>query len=182
MSENSEHYPELLLVDDDETYCTVLALALKKRGFDVIVAHSTDGALSTIGNKLPEYAVVDLRMPGSSGLELVKSLIARDASMKIVVLTGYTSIATAVEAIKLGAVYYLSKPSNADEIVTALNSGDGDSSVALSETPPSLQRNEWEHIQKVLKQCNGNISETARQLGMHRRTLQRKLNKRPVRS
>jgi two-component system, response regulator RegA len=125
--------------------------------------------------------VIDLRIGYESGLELVKALIALDDNTQIVMLTGFASIATAVEAIKLGAVHYLTKPANADEIVHALNKNDGDSAVSISENPLSVKRLEWEHLQKVLMQHEGNISAAARALNMHRRTLQRKLEKKPVR-
>ena len=129
----------------------------------------------------PEYAVIDLRIGHESGLEMVKKLISLDDNTQIIMLTGFASIATAVEAIKLGAVHYLTKPANADEIVSALHKNDGDSSVLISENPLSIKRLEWEHLQKVLMQHEGNISAAARALSMHRRTLQRKLDKKPVR-
>lgn len=171
----------LLLVDDDRTFCQVLAEALVKRGFDVAVAHSVDEAVQVAGNDPPAYAIVDLSMPGASGLALVKHLRQTDARMHILVLTGYASIATAVEAIKLGATHYLAKPADTEEIVAALHQGEGNVEVQLPEQPVSVRRLEWEHIQKVLSECDGNISAAARKLGMHRRTLQRKLAKRPVR-
>lgn len=173
--------PSLLLVDDDELFCSVLAGALDKRGFAVTVAHDVDSALQMIGDNAPEYAVVDLNMPGRSGLVLVERLHELDAYTRIVVLTGYASIATAVEAIKLGATHYLAKPADADEIVIALERTQGDADAEITTQPMSVNRLEWEHIQKVLAECEGNISETARRLGMHRRTLQRKLSKRPLR-
>jgi len=176
--------PKLLLVDDDKTFCQVLAKALEKRGFDVLIAHDVRHALAVIDkNHLPDYATVDLSMPGEcSGLKLVEALHEMRADMKIVVLTGYASIATAVEAIKLGAMHYLAKPAHADEIVAAFGKSEGNSEADVAENPVSVKRLEWEHIQKVLADCDGNISETARELGMHRRTLQRKLSKRPVKS
>jgi len=174
--------PRLLLVDDDETFCSVLARALEKRGFQVGVAHSVAEALGGIGDDAPEYAVIDLKMPDRSGLTLVSELMALDGQTRIVVLTGYASIATAVEAIKLGAVYYLSKPADADDIVAAFHRESGDASAAVSGKPLSVERLEWEHISRVLSENQGNISATARALGMHRRTLQRKLSKHPVRS
>jgi two-component system response regulator RegA len=125
--------------------------------------------------------VVDLKMPGPSGLELVRRLKELDEHTRVVVLTGYASIATAVESIKLGAVHYLAKPADADEVVAALQREAGDSDIQVDAKPLSVARLEWEHIQKVLLECQGNVSETARRLGMHRRTLQRKLNKRPAR-
>jgi two-component system response regulator RegA len=173
--------PQLLLVDDDLTYCEVLARALTKRGFQVQVAHHVEQALHLAELTPPHYAVVDLRMPGPSGLELVAALRALNSDIRIVVLTGYASIATAVEAIKLGATHYLTKPADADEIVAALHRDDGQTQTPLPEDPISVDRLEWEHIQRILTECGGNISAAARQLGMHRRTLQRKLNKRPVR-
>jgi two-component system, response regulator RegA len=171
---------KLLLVDDDRIFCQVLAEALGKRGFDVETAHDVDQAVQVIGDHPPAYAVVDLNMPGASGLALVKQLREADTRTRILVLTGYASIATAVEAIKLGATHYLAKPADADEIVSALNQGEGDADVHIPEKPISVKRLEWEHIQKVLAECDGNVSAAARKLGMHRRTLQRKLMKRPV--
>jgi two-component system response regulator RegA len=177
----SDERPSLLLVDDDAAFCRVLRAALTARGFDVRVAHDVDAALATSADDAPEYAVVDLKMPGPSGLGLVQQLKALDENTRIVVLTGYASVATAVEAIKLGAVHYLAKPADADEIVAAFERAAGDAGIAVQAQPPSVARVEWEHIQRVLAECDGNISETARRLGMHRRTLQRKLAKRPVR-
>lgn len=181
MSAPAQDYPDLLLVDDDATFRQVLANALGKRGFTVRTAQDVPSALAAAEHDPPEYAVIDLKMPGPSGLELVRRLKELDAHTRIVVLTGYASIATAVEAIKLGATHYLAKPADADEIVAAFGRGEGDAAVAISPRPLSVDRLEWEHIQKVLTECGGNISETARRLGMHRRTLQRKLAKRPVR-
>lgn len=174
--------PRLLLVDDDATFCSVLSRALEKRGFHVTIAQSVAEALSRIEDSPPEYAVIDLKMPGQSGLALVSRLKALDEGTRIVVLTGYASIATAVEAIKLGAAYYLSKPADADDIVAALHRDSGDESAPVSERPLSVDRLEWEHISRVLSEHHGNVSATARALGMYRRTLQRKLNKRPVRN
>jgi two-component system response regulator RegA len=173
--------PLLLLVDDDATFASVLREALAARGYEVRVAHSVPEAVSVAGAEPPEYAVVDLRMPGPSGLELVRHLQQLDANTRIVVLTGYASVATAVEAIKLGATHYLAKPADADEIVAAFARAGGRTDVPLNERPLSVPRLEWEHLQKVLNDCGGNISETARRLNMHRRTLQRKLAKRPAR-
>jgi len=176
MLENQSH---LLLVDDDETYCQVLGAALENRGFTVEIAHNVPDAIELVENNLPEFAIIDLKMPGASGLTLVEKLSLLDEEIKIVVLTGYASIATAVQAIKLGAVQYITKPANADEIIQAF--GDiANAEEEISDTRPSPNRLEWEYLQKVLTENNGNISETARALGMHRRTLQRKLNKFPV--
>ena len=170
----------LLIVDDDITFCDVLKNALMKRGFEVTIAHSVSEARSLLKESVPGYAVVDLNMPNESGLSLIPDLKQANDQMNLVVLTGYASIATAVEAIKLGATNYLTKPSDADEIVNALTSKQSNNSLKeLPVQPMTTERLEWEHIQKILTQCNGNISQAARQLGMHRRTLQRKLQKRP---
>ncbi|MCQ8183429.1 response regulator transcription factor [Methylomonas sp. SURF-1] len=172
--------PNLLLVDDDVTYCSVLKPALEKRNFQVTVANDVATAMKLAEQTEPEYAVIDLRIGFDSGLEMVKKLISLDDNTQIVMLTGFASIATAVEAIKLGAIHYLTKPANADEIVSALYKNEGDASVAISDSPLSIKRLEWEHLQKVLMQHDGNISAAARALNMHRRTLQRKLEKKPV--
>ncbi|MCF6323047.1 MAG: response regulator transcription factor [Gammaproteobacteria bacterium] len=174
--------PSLLLVDDDETFCYVLSKALGKRDFDVTIASHVDDASQLAEKNLPEFAVIDLNMPGPSGLVLVERLKALDTHTRIVVLTGYASIATAVEAIKLGATHYLSKPADADDVVAAFYKEEGDSNTPVTNKPMSVNRIEWEHIQKVLTDCNGNISAAARQLNMHRRTLQRKLQKRPMKN
>lgn len=181
MTNQETDKPRLLLVDDDETFCNVLKGALQKRNFEVLVANDVQSGISLAEQYLPEYAVIDLRIGHESGLELVKTLIALDDNTVCVMLTGFASIATAVEAIKLGATHYLTKPANADEIVNALYKNEGDTSVLISENPLSVKRLEWEHLQKVLMQHDGNISAAARALNMHRRTLQRKLDKKPVR-
>lgn len=172
--------PVLLLVDDDPTFCGVLKQALTRRGFEVHTATEVESGIALAEEIEPEYAVVDLRIGHDSGLVLVRKLHELDANTRIVMLTGYASIATAVEAIKLGAVQYLTKPADADEIVAALHKEGGDDSVGIKEKPLSVRRLEWEHLQKVLVEHGGNISAAARALGMHRRTLQRKLEKRPV--
>lgn len=172
--------PSLLLVDDDQVFCGVLAKALKKRGYDVSIAHDVESALVAAIANPPEYAVLDLKMPGASGLTLVEKLKELDHQTRIVVLTGYASVATAIEAIKLGAIHYLAKPADADEILAALQRGEGDANTPISSSPLSVNRMEWEHIQKVLTENSGNISATARALKMHRRTLQRKLGKYPA--
>jgi two-component system response regulator RegA len=177
-----DDWPSLLLVDDDVTFCSVLSKALERRGFRVGLAHSVAAALSAIQDVPPEYAVIDLKMPDESGLVLVSKLKALDERTTIVVLTGYASVATAVEAIKLGATYYLSKPADADDIVAAFHRQAGDDSVTINEKPLSVNRLEWEHINRVLEAHHGNISAAARALSMHRRTLQRKLRKRPLAS
>jgi len=173
--------PNLLLVDDDETFCSVLKPALEKRNFQVTVANDVKSGIILAEQTEPEYAVIDLRIGLDSGLEMVKKLISLDGNTQIIMLTGFASIATAVEAIKLGAIHYLTKPANADEIVNALYKNEGDSSVQINQNPLSIKRLEWEHLQKVLMQHDGNISAAARALNMHRRTLQRKLDKHPVR-
>ncbi|CAO1663877.1 MULTISPECIES: response regulator transcription factor [Halomonadaceae] len=171
----------LLIVDDDEMFCHVLNRALTRRGYEVIVAHDADQALAMAAQYLPTMATLDLKLENSSGLKLLPELLAISPQCRIVVLTGYSSIATAVEAIKLGAVNYLCKPVDADDVLTAFERQSGDPDIELADNPPSINRITWEHIQKVLQEHDGNISATARALGMHRRTLQRKLQKRPVR-
>ena len=173
--------PQLLLVDDDQTFCQVLKSALERRNYEVLVANDVKTGIAFAERFVPEYAVIDLRIGHESGLELVKKLISLDDNTVCVMLTGFASIATAVESIKLGATHYLTKPANADEIVNALHKNEGDSSVLISENPLSVKRLEWEHLQKVMMQHDGNISAAARALKMHRRTLQRKLDKKPVR-
>lgn len=178
MRETYEEPASLLLVDDDITFCKVLSAALEKRGFCVCVAHSVAQAIPLAEANPPEFAVVDLKMGGAPGLALVKALHELDPNTRIVMLTGYASIATAVEAIKLGATQYLAKPANADEIVAAFGHA-ADSSVPIKTQPIQIENLEWEHIQRVLHEHDDNISATARALNMHRRTLQRKLAKPP---
>lgn len=171
----------LLLVDDDTTFCAVLGNALIKRGFNVCVAHSVEQAIPLAEANPPEFAVLDLKMSGASGLVLVKKLHELDPHTRIVMLTGYASITTAVEAIKLGATQYLAKPANADEIVAAFKHIPDDNTPLHTQTIP-IEDLTWEHIQRVLHEHNDNISATARALNMHRRTLQRKLAKPPGRA
>jgi two-component system response regulator RegA len=170
----------LLLVDDDEVLRERLARALERRGYRVSTAANADEALALARELPPKFAVIDLRMPGRSGLEVLRELRLLCANCKALVLTGYGSIPTAVEATRLGAVGYLQKPVDANDVVVALGRLDGtaDAEAALIETP-SLARAEWEHIQRVLADCGGNVSEAARRLGIHRRSLQRKLQKYP---
>jgi len=176
---SEEHRPSLLIADDDETFRERLARSLRNRGYDVRTAANGEAAVVMAREESPEMAVVDLRMPGCSGLELVRDLKEIDPATKIIVLTGYGSIATAVDAVKLGAINYLPKPADADDIIAGFARSDGD--VLEADTPhheaPSLARAEWEHIQRVLADCGGNISEASRRLGIHRRSLQRKLQK-----
>ncbi|UZR27721.1 response regulator transcription factor [Methylococcus mesophilus] len=178
--EEKNESPHLLLVDDDPTYCEVLRQALARRNYTVHAANDVETGLDLAARIEPEYAVIDLRIGHESGLTLVKRLHELDSNTRIVVLTGFASIATAVEAIKLGATHYLTKPADTDEILAALHKDEGDTSVEIKEKPLSVKRLEWEHLQKILVEHDGNISAAARALGMHRRTLQRKLEKRPV--
>jgi len=176
---NNEEAASLLLVDDDVTFCKVLKSALEKRGYAVTVAHSVEAAIPLAQANPPEFAVVDLKMGGAPGLTLVQVLHQLDPNTRVVVLTGYASIATAVEAIKLGATQYLAKPANADEIVAAFtHAADGNTPISIQ--PTLIGNLEWDHIQRVLHEHNENISATARALNMHRRTLQRKLSKPPI--
>ena len=171
----------LLLVDDDPTFCDVMRRALTRRGFRVTLAHGVNEALACARAESPAYAVIDLKMPGESGLRLIPELRSLSEGVRIVVLTGYASVVTAVEAIKLGATHYLAKPVDADEVVAAFGRAVGDTATPVPSRPLSVDRLEWEHIQRVLAENGGSVSATARSLGMHRRTLQRKLSKRPVR-
>jgi two-component system response regulator RegA len=168
----------LLLVDDDETFRTRLVQAFLERGFDVSSASGYDEAIALARADSPELALIDLRLPGRSGLELVRDLKRLDPATTVVVLTGYGSIATAVDSVKLGATSYLTKPVDADQIVAAFDNPEADATRPLPAAQP-LARVEWEHIQRVLADCGGNVSQAARQLGMHRRSLQRKLWKNP---
>jgi two-component system response regulator RegA len=170
----------VLLVDDDETFLKVLSNAMSRRGFDVVSSSCINGAVEQAKKTKPANAVVDLKLEGESGLDLIPLLIAINPEMNIVVLTGYSSIATAVTAIKRGASEYLSKPVTASEVIKALSGELQQHEGADEFSPMSVERVEWEHIQKVLKENDGNISATARSLGMYRRTLQRKLAKKPV--
>jgi two-component system response regulator RegA len=175
-----EEQPHLLLVDDDEVFTRVMARAMSRRGLRVSIAGSADEGLALAKTDLPDYAVLDLKMDGDSGLVLLPKLLELDVEMKVLILTGYSSIATAVEAIKRGASNYLCKPADADDVLAALLSEHADLETLVPENPMSVDRVQWEHIQRVLGEHEGNISATARALGMHRRTLQRKLQKRPV--
>jgi two-component system, response regulator RegA len=179
-SEINQRPRKLLLVDDDAVFRDVLGNALRRRGFDVKVAEDVASARTAIAAFHPERAIVDLKLPDGSGLELVVLLAALDPPPRVLVLTGYASIATAVEAVKLGAVNYLPKPATPDEILTALEQDQPNIDLPLSSDLPSVERLAWEHIQRVLAAHGGNISATAKALNMHRRTLQRKLAKRPV--
>jgi two-component system response regulator RegA len=168
----------LLLVDDDAVFRQRLAKALASRGIEVRVAGNGTEALVLAGEECPEWALVDLRMPGGSGLDVVKALKAMDPATDIVVLTGYGSIATALEAVRLGARHYLTKPADVDEILAAFTGGRPQPADTDPAGTPSLDLVEWEHLQRVLADCGGNLSEAARRLGMHRRSLQRKVERR----
>jgi two-component system response regulator RegA len=173
----------VLIVDDDETFNRVLTRALTRHGFAAEGALDAAGALAVARQMRPDRVVLDLSLGGSSGLALIEPLLQLNGDCRIVVLTGYASIATAVDAIKLGAVQYLAKPV---EVATILDAFAADLRPRVDEPPPSeplsVDRLEWEHIQRVLRENDGNVSATARALRMHRRTLQRKLAKRPVRN
>jgi two-component system response regulator RegA len=171
----------LVIVEDDATFARTLKRSFEKRDYDVVVCEDRDALVRALETNTPAYAVVDLKLGTGSGLECVKLLSARDASMRIVVLTGFASIATAVEAIKLGACHYLAKPANTEDIETAFGRAEGDVSVPLTGRPTSIKNLEWERIHETLVDTGFNISETARRLGLHRRTLARKLEKRVVR-
>ena len=173
--------PLLWIVEDDEALRERLARAFGARGFEVQTAGSVDEATEKLGkgDETPEFVVVDLRMPGGTGLDLVTRFIEADPATRIVVLTGYGSIATAVEAVRRGAAHYLTKPADADQILAALTGGTAPAAMAVPARPMSLDQVEWEHINRVLLECHGNISEAARVLGLHRRSLQRKLAKYP---
>ncbi len=176
----------ILLVEDDAVFAQTLALALTRRGHAVASAAGSEAALALAENQPFDAVVLDLRLGAESGLHLIEPLRVRQPQLRILLLTGYASIATAVAAIKLGAVQYLPKPASVDEILAALGDADagmnGVADVEPADAPLSVDRLEWEHIQTVLAQHEGNLSATARALRMHRRTLQRKLAKRPVKA
>lgn len=172
--------PLLLLIEDDDALRGRLARAFASRGFEVRQAANAAEAEAAARDEPPEFVVLDLRMPDSNGLDLIPVLLSADPNTRIVVLTGYGSVATAIEAIRRGAMHYLTKPADADEILAALQREPG---ATPADTPPlqpmSLDRVEWEHINRVLMDCQGNISEAARVLRIHRRSLQRKLARYP---
>jgi two-component system response regulator RegA len=170
----------LLVVDDDVTFRTRVVRAFRDRGLEVTAAGDYDEAIAAAQVDTPELALVDLRLPTRSGLDVVRRLKELDETTIIVVLTGYGSIATAVESVKLGAATYLTKPVDADQILAAFNGEMPSSNPHATYAVSSLARVEWEHIQRVLADCGGNLSQAARLLGIHRRSLQRKLSKDPV--
>ena len=170
----------LLLLDDDQALRTRLGRALESRGFEVTTAASVAEADQALRAKAPAFAVLDMRLEDGNGLKVVEAIRDRRADARIVMLTGYGAIATAVAAVKAGAVDYLSKPADADDVVKALLTEEGDAPEP-PDNPMSADRVRWEHIQRVYELCDHNVSETARRLGMHRRTLQRILAKRAPR-
>lgn len=184
--DNTAPKPSILLVDDDERLRSRMTRAFEQRGYEAQQADGYDSAIAIAQRESTEYAVVDLRMPGKSGLEVVRELHRIDPATKIVVLTGYGSIATALEAVRLGATHYLTKPADVDEVIASFDRGEiqaeHEEPAADTETPPtpSLARVEWEHIERVLTDCGGNITRAAEKLGIHRRSLQRKLSKFPT--
>lgn len=171
--------PELLLVDDNEQFRQTLANAFTRRGWRVVSAANADDAMTAVGAGAPGHAVVDLNLDGGAtgGLELISRLLEMAPEMRIVVLTGYAAIATAVRAIQLGATHYLAKPIEVDEILAAFERTGGDAATPLPPSPMSLNQLEWEHLQRTLLDHDGNISAAARALNLHRRSLQRKLKK-----
>jgi two-component system response regulator RegA len=170
----------LLIVDDDKPFLTRLARAMEGRGFQVDTADSVEEAVGKVRRSPPAYAVVDMRLGDGNGLDVVAAIRERREDTRTVILTGYGNIATAVTAVKLGAIDYLSKPADADDILAALTRS-SESRAAPPENPMSADRVRWEHIQRVYEMCERNVSETARRLNMHRRTLQRILAKRAPR-
>ncbi len=170
----------LLIVEDDKPFLTRLARAMESRGFHVTTAESVEDGIAATKTSAPAYAVVDMRLGDGNGLDIIEAIRARRSDTRAIVLTGYGNIATAVNAVKLGAIDYLSKPADADEVFAALTRRPGEK-VAPPENPMSADRVRWEHIQRVYEMCDRNVSETARRLNMHRRTLQRILAKRAPR-
>lgn len=179
----AESAPVFLIVDDSGPFRERLARAFRERGFETFTASHYEEAIEVSRERNPQFAVVDLRMPGPSGLVLLRDLKLQSPEMQIVILSGFGSIATAVDALHLGAVSFLPKPADADDILAAFERGTGTRpevpvSPEFPAETPSLARAEWEHIHRVLTDCDHNVSEAARRLGIHRRSLQRKLRKR----
>ncbi|MEW6766544.1 MAG: ActR/PrrA/RegA family redox response regulator transcription factor [Pseudomonadota bacterium] len=170
----------LLIVEDDKAFLERLARAMETRGFEVTTCDNVSEGLTQIGKAPPAFAVVDLRLGDGNGLDVVSALKAQRPDARTIVLTGYGNIATAVTAVKMGAVDYLSKPADADDVIAALMASGAEKS-QLPSNPMSADRVRWEHIQRIYEMCNRNVSETARRLNMHRRTLQRILAKRAPR-
>lgn len=170
----------LVIVEDDTAFARTLKRSFERREYSVMLASGLEDVQEILKTQSPHYAIVDLKLAGASGLTCVEALHAHDSEMLIVVLTGFASIATAVEAIKLGACHYLAKPSNSDDIEAAFSKAAGNAQVDLTTRPTSIKTLEWERIHQMLVETDFNISEAARRLGMHRRTLARKLEKRRV--
>ncbi len=172
-------FKRILLVDDDTVYLHRLARALRERGFTVAAVESAEAGIAAAKILQPDAAVLDLKLPGASGLSCLRDLRSSFPDLRILLLTGYGSIATAMEAVRQGAWDYLTKPADTDQILTALTRDPSSLLSGVAAAPPSLERLEWEHIQRVLSDLGGNVSQTAAVLGMHRRSLQRKLQKYP---
>ena len=172
--------PLLLIVEDDATFARTLQRSFERRDYEVVVAAGPAEMEAILQTRTPRYAVVDLKLAQSSGLTCVETLHAHDPATIVIVLTGYASIATAVQSIKLGATSYLAKPANTDDIERAFGMTIGDAGVPVGDRQTSIKTIEWERINEVLAETGFNVSETARRLGMHRRTLARKLDKRRV--
>lgn len=175
--------PAFLILDDNEVFAATLARSLTRRGFDTTVAHTGQAAVEVAHQSVFDYATIDLHLAQDSGLQWIAPLRQALPRARLLVLTGYASIATAVQAVKLGADDYLAKPANVDSILSALQCASSNPQMlpaADTATPLTVERLEWEHIQRILAEHQGNISSTARALNMHRRTLQRKLAKKPV--
>jgi two-component system, response regulator RegA len=174
--------PSVLLVDENETLCADLARGFQARNYRTSAAHTGAAALAAAETLRPDYVVIDLKLPDQTGLRVLRRLMEIDPAVRVVVLTAHASISTAVEAMKLGATHYLTKPATADEIIAAFYRDRPDPDVLIAERPMSPSRVEWEYINRVLLSYRGNISATARALSLHRRTLQRKLAKHAVRT
>ena len=176
----TETNPRILLVDDDTVFNSVMSRGFRRRGFTTLACDSAGEAMTACADFGPSHILLDLNMPGTSGLVILPELLQQAPQAKLVVLTGYSSIATAVAATRAGAVNYLCKPATINEVLQAFEGDSGAVAAPIPPNPISVERLEWEHIQRVLQDNDNNISATARALGMHRRTLQRKLQKRPV--
>ena len=172
--------PRIMLVDDDTVFSSVMSRGFQRRGFTTLACDSAEEAMTACADFGPSHILLDLNMPGTSGLVILPDLLQQAPQAKLVVLTGYSSIATAVAATRAGAVNYLCKPATINEVLQAFEGDSGAVAAPIPPNPISVERLEWEHIQRVLQDNDNNISATARALGMHRRTLQRKLQKRPV--
>lgn len=177
--DRAPHRPSVLIADDDEALCFHLQRAFVARGFDATVAHSYETAMDVAAREPPEYGVVDLKLGKDHGLELVRDLLRVDPTTKVIVLTGYGSIATAVRAVRMGALDYIPKPANADDLLAAFHHLEPLEPRGAGPVP-TLARAEWEHIQRVLSDCAGNVTHAAARLGIHRRSLQRKLARPPT--